>query len=420
MAPARQDGSIQIHSQPTQSVELPRKPSIAVLPFANLSGDVDQNYFIDGIVEEITTALSHFSWLFVIARGSSFTYKGRDVDAKQIGRELDVQYLLEGSVRKSSDRVRITAQLIDALTGMHLWADRYDGSLKDIFELQDQVTASVVGALGPKLEQAEIDRAKRKPTDSLDAYDYFLRGLASTLPYARDGVSEGLRLFYRAIELDPDYAAAHGLAAWCFVHRKTHGWMEDRPKEIAEAARLGRRAVDLGSHDAVALCFGGFALAYVAHELDDGVAHVDQSLVLNPNLAVAWASSGWLRVYLGEPEQAIGRFAQAMRLSPLDPLNFRVEAGMGYSHFFMGRYDEGSIWLDRSLRARPNYLTAVRGAIVSHALAGRIDKAQQLMSRMRTMDSTLRVSNLKELLPLRRPEDIEKWEEGLRMAGLPE
>ena len=402
------------------TLALPDKPSIAVLSFQNMSGDVEQDYFADGMVEDIITALSRFRQLFVIARNSSFVYKGRAVDVKQVGRELGVRYVLEGSVRKSANRVRITAQLVDTASGAHLWADRFDGGLDDIFELQDKVTTSVVGALVPKLEQAEIDRAKRKPTENLDAYDNYLRGIASAIPYTREGDNEALRLFYRAIELDPDFAVAYGWAAWIFINRKTMGQMTDRAQEIAEAARLGRRAVELGNDDAAALCLGGFALGYVAHELDDSMAFLDRALVLNPNLAAAWYLSGWLKVYVGATDEAIERFAYAMRLSPLDPFIFRMYSGMAYAHFFAGRYNEAIDWAEKALRARPTWLTAVRGASASYALAGRLGDARKLMVRMREVDPALRLSNLKDLLPLRRTEDFAKWADALRKAGLPE
>jgi tetratricopeptide (TPR) repeat protein len=331
-----------------------------------------------------------------------------------------VRYVLEGSVRKAGSRVRLTAQLIDAASGAHLWADRFDGTLEDIFDLQDQVTASVVGAIGPRLEQAEMDRAKRKPTESLVAYDYYLRGIASSLLYTKEGTSEAQRLFYKAIELDPDFAAAYGMAAWCFVHRKTHGWMENRPREIAETARLCRQAVERGSEDAVALSWGGFALAYVVHEVDDGAAYLERALVLNPNLAMAWGSSGWLQIYLGNPENALERLERSLRLNPLDPLSFRVQAGFGYAHFFSTQYEEAADWAGKALRMRPNYLTAVRGAAASHALAGRLNEAQKFMTQMRGLDPVLRIVNLNELLPLRRQEHFDRWREGLRLAGLPE
>src|SRR5262245_42447158 len=241
---------------------LPDKPSIAVLPFQNLSGDPEQEYFADGTVEDIVTALSRFRNLFVISRNSSFTYKGHAVDVKQVGRELGVRYVLEGSVRKAANRVRITGQLIDATTGAHLWADHFDGNLDDIFNLQDQVTASVVSAVAPKVEQAEIDRAKRKPTESLAAYDHYLRGIAALGSGAsREDISEALRSFYKAIELDPDFASPYGMAALCYVPRKVNAWMDDRLKEVAEATRLAQRAIDLGREDAVALSGGALAFS---------------------------------------------------------------------------------------------------------------------------------------------------------------
>src|SRR5262249_25721579 len=236
------------------ALPLPDKPSIAVLPFHNMSGDPEQEYFADGIVEEIITALSRFRQLFVIARNSSFTYKGRVVDGKQGARERGVRYVLEGGVRRSADRVRVTGQLIDAATGAHLWADRFDGAREDIFELQDRVTTSVVGAIPPKLEQAEIERAKRKPPENLDAYDYYLRGMASHYhAWSKEAIGEALRLYYKAIEIDPDFASAYGAAARCYIERRSNNWVTDRGKKTAETARLARRAVELGRDDAVAL-----------------------------------------------------------------------------------------------------------------------------------------------------------------------
>jgi adenylate cyclase len=313
---------------------LPDKPSIAVLPFKNMSGDPEQEYFADGIVEEIITALSRFRQLFVIARNSSFTYKGRAVDEKQVGRELGVRYVLEGSVRRSGDRVRVTGQLIDAVTGAHLWADRFDGALEDIFDLQDRVTTSVVGAIAPKLEQAEIDRAKRKPPENLDAYDYYLRGMASHYQsWSKDAINEALRLYYKAIELDPDFASAYGAAARCYIERRSSNWMTDRVKETAETERLARRAVELGRDDAQALSGGGFALAQFGHDLDAGAAFIDRALVLNPNLAAAWYYSGFVRVWLGEPDAAIDHIARAMRLSPLDPIMRSFRNATAHAHF---------------------------------------------------------------------------------------
>jgi TolB-like protein/class 3 adenylate cyclase len=402
------------------ALSLPDRPSIAVLPFINMSSDPEQEYFADGIVEEIITALSRLRWLFVIARNSSFAYKGHSVDVKQIGRELGVRYVLEGSVRKVASRVRITGQLIDTATGAHLWADRFDGGLENIFDLQDQVTASVVGAVAPKLEQAEIQRARRKPTESLDAYDYFLRGMANVHHWTREGISEALRLFYRAIELDPDFASAYGMAAWCYVRRKSDGWMTDFVQETAETARLARRADQLGKDDAVALCRAGFALAFVVGDIDTGADLIDRALVLNPNLAAAWYFSGRVRLLLDEPDMAIKHSARAMRLSPVDPLIFLMQYAAALAHFFAGRYEEASSWAEKAARENANFLPAVRIAAASNALAGRLMEAHKLMAHLREADPSLRISDLKNLNPFRRPEDFARWAGGLRKAGLPE
>ena len=402
------------------ALSLPDRPSIAVLPFQNMSGDPEQEYFADGVVEDIITALSRIRWLFVIARNSSFTYKGRAVDVKQVGRELGVRYVLEGSVRKAANRVRVTGQLIDVSTGAHLWGDRFEGALEDIFDLQDQVTASVIGAIAPQLEHAEIERAKRKPTDSLDAYDYFLRGMASYYGRTREAINEALPLFYKAIELDTNFASAYGMAAWCYAWRKINGWMTDRTQEIAETARLARRAAELGPDDAVALSRGAHALGYVVGDLDTAATFADRALALNPNLAGAWYASGWVRVFLGESDVAIKHFAQAMRLSPLDPHSIGMQAGTAFAHFLAGRFDEASLWAGKAMWEHTNYLTTLVIAAASNALAGRPAEAQKTMVRLRELYPTLRVSNVKEWAAFRRPEDLAKLEEGLRKAGLPE
>ncbi|NRP70798.1 Transcriptional regulator HilA [Ensifer psoraleae] len=399
---------------------LPEKPSITVLPFLNLSGDQEQDYFADGVVEDIIAALSRIRWLFVIARNSSFTYKGRAVDVKEVGRELGVRYVLEGSVRKSGNKLRITGQLIDATTGTHLWAERFEGTLDDIFELQDQMAESVVGAIAPQLEQAEIERAKRKPTENLDAYDYYLRGMAKLHSGTREAIEAALPLFYTATELDPEFASAYAAAAWCHFWRKVNGWTTDRAREIAEGARLARLAVELGRDDAVALTRGGHALGHLAGDLDGGIALIDRARLLNPNLAPAWFLGGFLRVFRGETESAIENFAHAVRLSPLDPEIFRMQAGTALAHFFAGRFDSASAWAEKALGNLPSLLIAVAVVAASHALAGRSDEARQAMQRLRALDPSLRVSNLKDWLPIHRPEDLARFADGLRLAGLPE
>jgi TolB-like protein len=406
--------------QPPPALALPNKPSIAVLPFQNLSADPEQEYFADGVVEDITMALSRFPWLFVIARNSSFTYKGRAVDVKQVGRELGVRYVLEGSVRKAGNRMRIAGQLIDAETGAHLWADRFEGALEDMFDLQDHVTSSVVGAIAPKLQREEIKRARRKPTENLDAYDYYLRGLAKAGWWTKDANREALQLFCKAIEVDPGLACAYGMAAWCYVLRKARGWMTDHVQESAEATRLARKAVYMGGDDPVALCMGAYALAFVAHEFDDAAAFMDRGLAVNPNFAQGWRFSAWLMVWRGQPDLALEHVAHAMRLSPLDRSMYAMHGAMAYAHFLASRYDMASSFAEKSMRENPNFLLAIRISAASNALAGRLEPAREGIARALECNPDLRISNLRDLAPFRRAEDLAVFAKGLRKAGLPE
>jgi len=398
----------------------PDVPSIAVLPFNNMSGDPEQEYFSDGMVEEIITALSKSPRLFVIARNSSFAYKGKSPDIRQVGRELGVRYVLEGSVRKAANRVRITGQLIDTSTGAHLWADRFEGDLADAFELQDSVTSSVIGAIAPKLEQAEIERAKRKPTGSLDAYDFYLRGMASVYRWHKEGVSEALQLFGKAIACDRDFAAAYGMAAWCSFWRMVNGWMADRAEEIAEASRFAAKATELGKDDAVALTFGGMALGMTTSDVEAGLAHVDRALVLNPNLASAWTASGILRTNLGDTVRAIEHLARAMRLSPLDPLTFFMRTFTAFAHFQAGRYGEAWPLAEQACREQPSYVTAIRIAAASNAAAGRLDEARKHVARALRLDPGLSIATLGDRVSTLRPDVFAKFVEFLRKAGLPE
>ena len=400
---------------------LPEKPSIAVLPFTNIGGNPEQEYFADGIVEEIITALSHFSTMFVIARNSSFTYKGRDISAKQIGQELGVRYLVEGSVRKAGNQVRLTGQLVDAGKGVHLWAQRFDGSLTDVFDLQDQMTANIVGAIIPVLSQIEFERARRKPTGSLDAYDCYMRGLSHYYTDTRDGVIDAQQHFCKAIDLDPRYALAYASAAMCIEACVRNGRIADHQREIDQANRLARRAVELGSHEAGALAPAGFVIARLLGNLDDGAAFIDRALSLNANLARAWQYSGWVRIWLGEPELAIEHATRAMRFSPVDPWLCSIQTAIAFAHFFAGQDDEASSWAAMALRQRPQFQPALRISAASHAMAGRLDKAHDAMERLRILNPDLRLSNLKNRsAPQRRPEFFSKYEDGLRLAGLPE
>jgi TolB-like protein/Tfp pilus assembly protein PilF len=394
------------------------KPSLAVLPFQNIGGNSEQDYFADGIVDDIITALSRMRWLTVIARGSSFTYKNRAVGIELIGQQLGVRYVLKGSVRIAANQIRVVGHLIDTSTGVHLWSDSFNSELADVFELQDQVAARVVGALAPRLEQAEIDRSKRKPTGSLDAYDYFLRGVACIHRETKDSTEQALRLFQMAVEFDPEYASAYGMAAWCYCSRKHHSSIT--AQEVAEAVRLARRAVELGQDDAIALTMAGRTLVYVAGDFEAGTVLFDRALTLNPNLAVAWNASGWLKSRLGQHDVALEHLSRAMRLSPLDPLMFNMQAGVAFVHFFAGRYDESSRLADQILQERPNDGPALRIAAAAHALGGRLSQAKKVMQKLRAMYPDLRIPNLNDQTPLYRVEDRASWAKGMRLAGLPD
>lgn len=399
---------------------LPSGPSIAVLPFVNLSGDPQQDYFADGLVEDIIGALSRFSWLFVIARNSSFAYKNRAVDVKQVGLELGVRYVLEGNVRKAAGRVRISGQLIDATTRGHLWADRFEGSLDNIFELQDQLTESLVGAISPQLEMAEMVRAKQKPTASLDSYDYYLRGMAAFHQGTKESITLALSLFYSAIKLDSQYAAAYGMAAWCFFWRRTCGWAIDIEAETSEGARLARLAVNLGQTDAVALTRGAHALAHFEGDIVGSIELLERARLLNPNLAAAWFLGGFLRLWHGEPEEAIIGFKHAIRLSPLDSEIYRMQVGVAMANLLAGRFEEACSWARKAASAFPDLLFVNAVSAASHALAGHAIESNQAVDRMRELHPDLSVSQMINLIPLCKADHLSVFSDGLRKAGLPD
>ena len=385
-----------------------------------MSRDPEQEYFADGMVEDIITALSRFKSLFVIARNSSFTYKGRAVDIKQVARELGVRYVLEGSVRKAGNKVRITGQLIDGESGSHLWADRFDGSLEDVFELQDQVTTSVVGAIAPKITQAEMERARRKSAGNLDAYDCFLRGIAQGGIMTREAQDNALEFHRRAIELNADFPAPHGAIARIYSFRVQQGWIVDKEWEQAETMRLAKRVADIGHDDAEALCWAGHSIAVVCRELESGAVLIDRALAINPNLAVGWQTRGWVSVLLGEHQIALDQIARAQRLNPMDPQSFISEGGMGAANLGLRKYDEALKWLAKTLVHQPNWMVAKRQAAIANAHAGNIVEARRIMEDIRRENPMLRLSNLKSYTMWSRPEDIEMMVEGMRLAGLPE
>ena len=407
-------------AETAQTLALPDKPSIAVLPFQNMSSDAEQEYFADGTVEDIITALSRYPSLFVIARNSSFTYKGQAVDVKRIGRELGVRYVLEGSVRKVRDRVRVTGQLIDASTGAHLWADRFEGGLEDIFDLQDDITLRVVGAIAPKLEQAEIVRAMRKPTESLDGYDYYLRAMSNFHKGGREDISEALRLFRKAIEFDDKFSSANGMAAWCYARRKMNGWADEGSSEGLEAERLAGRAVKCGNDDAVALASSGIAIGYMFTDFDRAVSLLDRAQALNPNLAMAWHLGGWIRCFNGQQDLPVEHLERAVRLSPVDPQRPGMLAAIAAAHFSAGRFDAASSLSKTAMLEQSNNFIAALVAAAANAMAGNLDVATRAMERVCELDPNFRLHKVKYRLPNRQPETIALWEDALRRAGLPE
>jgi TolB-like protein/class 3 adenylate cyclase len=398
-----------------QPPTLPGKPSIAVLPFENMSGDPEQEYFADGMVEDIITGLSRSKSLFVIARNSSFTYKGKSVDIKRVGRDLGVRYVLEGSVRKAANRVRITAQLVDAATGNHIWADKYDSTLEDIFDLQDRVTMSVIGAIAPRLERAEIARAQRKPTESLEAYDYYLRALSSFYQFSREQNVEALRLSQAANVIDPEFAAAYAIGAYSYLQRKLFGWSSDAAQECVEARRLVNRAIELDNDDPTVLARAGQVISHLMGEVEEGAVLVSRAINLDPNLVIARYSRGGEHLWLGEVDAALEQFHAAVRLSPLDPLLFFSQIGIAYAHFMAGRYDEGSSWARSAVLQRPNYLDAQFILAACLAMSGRVEEARAVRARLVQQKPVRRIS-----WKFRRAEDIERLSHACRIAGIPE
>jgi tetratricopeptide (TPR) repeat protein len=336
------------------------------------------------------------------------------VDVRQVSRELGVRYVLEGSVRKAGNRVRIAGQLIDATTGAHLWADRFEGSLENVFELQDQVASGVVGAIDPKLREAEMARSKRKPPANLDAYDCFLRAYGLLNQWTDENNEEALRLLYKAIELDPDYAQAYALATWCYCNRKLNGLATEPDNERRETARLAREAVRLGKDDAYSLCWAGHSLAMVVGELKEGAALIDRALASNSNQAISWGLSGWTRIWLNQPEIAIEHFAQAMRLSPLESSFHQFEAGIAFAHIRAHRYDEAMLWAEKALRDQPNAPDAAMAVAVGSALVGDLEKAKGAMKRVLEIAPGRRISTVVG------PGRHGRFADALRKAGMPE
>jgi len=394
------------------------RPSIAVLPFVNLSKDPEQEYFADDIVEDIISALSRFRSFLVIARNTTFTYKGRSVNVPQIGRELGVRYVLEGSVSRPGDRIRITAQLIDAATWMHMWAEHYDGVVADVFDLQDQITASVVGSIEPSIRAAEIERARRKRPDNLDAYDLVMRALPYVWSLEYGDNCEATKLLEEALRLDPDYPSALSLAAWCRGQRVVYNWSTNIQEDKRETLRLAQAAAALAHDDPFILTVLGAALT-ITREFQRAASMLDRALSLDPNSAWAWNRSGWLRDYLDDPETAIDQFERSLRLSPFDPMAFNCEVGIGGAHFIARRYEAAAQWMEKALRSKPSAIWVHRTLAPAYALAGELDKARDSVGELLKDYPEIRISEILQALAFSK-EVLDRFAEGLRQAGLPE
>jgi adenylate cyclase len=409
------------HGAPTGGLgavpQLPDKPSIAVLPFQNMSGDPEQEYFADGMVEEIITALSRFKSLFVIARNSSFTFKGRAVDIKEVGRRLGVRYVLEGSVRKAAGKVRITGQLIDAVTGAHIWADRFERDLTDVFALQDEVTIAVVSAIEPKLVQTEIAIAARRGPENLTAYDFYLRAIPQYYPATREGNAEAIRLAHRALELDPQFATVAALAGVCHMQNVLWGYAIDPQFDRKEAIRLSRLALSIDDSDADILAWASLSSAFMVADCESEIEMVDRAVALNPNSFNAWHCRGWVHRNAGLPEEAIRSFERAFRRSPLDPRLQFTFAGIGMALIELGRFDEAIAAGKKALRHNPFFSSTYRCLASAFAHLGRDAEARETAMRLVELDPAFTIS---AWIARGGQSNSKLMIEGLRKAGLPE
>jgi len=397
---------------------LPDKPSIAVLPFQNMSGDPEQEYFADGMVEEIITALSRVGWFFVIARNSSFAYKGKHVDVRQVGRELGVRYVLEGSIRKSGNRVRITGQLIEAANGNHVWADKFEGSLDDVFELQDRITETVVAAIEPSLQGAEIRRSSTKPTGRLDAYDLYLRALSHRHALTRESLDEAIRLLERAIVLDPDYAFAKALAASTHTVRGIQSWAT--AEDIVRGQQLAHEALISSQDDPTTIALAAHAMAWLGREYDIALAAMDRAIRLNPNSAQILMLSGHLRTWVSDADSAVDHLSRAIRLNPVDPEIGYSLGGLANALLIKGDYDKALEVARRTARETPRWMGAWRSLVVASVKTERLQEAQEAVRHMLLLAPNHSISQSRRALRFRDERVCDMIVDALRKAGLPE
>lgn len=402
----------------TDAPPLPDKPSIAVLPFDNMSGDPGQEHFADGVVESITAALSRIRSFFVIARNSAFAYKGRHKNVREIGRELGVAYILEGSVQRAGGRVRITVQLIETVGGAHIWAEKYDGAVDDIFELQDRITEKAAGALQPSIRLAEIERARRKRPQDLGAYDYTMRALRRVWMLEKEEAAKALDLLEKALEIDPDYPLALALAAWCWAQRSVYSWVTEITDAKARALSLAERAAMLSDDDPLILAVLG-AVHTFARNYGTARVLLERAVALDPNAAWALSRLGWLEVYAGRPEAAHPYFERALRLSPLDPMNFNNHVGIASAHQVAGDHAKAADEFVRALHERPNAFWIHRNLAPALMAAGRIDEASASRDALLAAYPDYTVERFKESMVFD-PQALERIAQGLREIGIPD
>jgi len=399
--------------------EPPAKPSIAVLPFLNMSGDVDQEYFSDGITEDIITVLSRFRWFFVIARNSSFTYKGKTIEVKQVAEDLGVRYVLEGSVRKAGKKVRITAQLIDAPTGYHVWAERYDRDLEDIFAVQDEITHNIVRSVGPEFLSAEMKRAQRKDVRNLDVWDYIMRASSHHGLYTKKDATEAQRLLHKAIELDPMSPEAFCLLAFTHLMQVQFGWSESTAKSIKEAEKAAQSAVAIDDRDAWAHTALGL-VDLISKRYDDAVCRLKKAIDLNPNLANAYGALGQALALSGEYEAAVTHINKAIRLSPHDPFVVYWFGHLGVASFADERYEDACFWGRKAIQQNPNFPGGHRLVAASCGQLGRTQEAANELKELLLLMPEMAADDVRKQVPFKRSDDMERYIDGLRKAGLKE